>query len=89
MVQASLLVLQARIPRCLVGWWMDRRTARRFVSVQRQRGVREAQAMARGEGVFSMTRRLALFTLGFSTGMLATGALIVVGLGKIRKAVGM
>ncbi len=36
-----------------------------------------------------VTRRLALFTFGFSTGMLATGALLVVGLGKIRKAVGM
>ena len=36
-----------------------------------------------------MTRRLALFTAGFSTGMLAAGALLVVGLGKIRKAVGL
>lgn len=33
-----------------------------------------------------MTRRLALFTAGFSVGLLAAGFVLVVGLGKLRKA---
>jgi len=36
-----------------------------------------------------MTRRFALFTAGVSTGLLVAGLALMVGLGKIRKALSL